>query len=136
MKIALCLLGSVIAFPASADVEKLWQFMGGQGCTVGADSRTAAVAAGFAPEEIDSAVDAVLANGTAQRQGDYILLKRQICRLRLPDGISSPYTVLSPEIVAITSDIDALSSQTVGRAAIWLTRATPSRRSSATRTRR
>jgi hypothetical protein len=107
VKIALCLLGSVLASPAIADVEKLWQFMGGQGCSIGADSRTAALAAGFALEEIDAAVDAVLENGTAERQGDYILLKRQICRLRLPDGISSPYTVLSPEIVAITSDIDA-----------------------------
>jgi hypothetical protein len=101
------LLSFSLAMPASADVEKLWQFMGGQGCSIGADSRSAAVAAGFAPETIDAAVYAALESGAADRQGDYILLDRQICRLRLPDGISSPYTVLSPEIVAITSDIDA-----------------------------
>jgi hypothetical protein len=84
--------------------------MGGQGCTFGTDSPTAALAAGFDDATIDRLITTALAYGGARREGYYVVLERQLCTIRLPDNIASPYTVSSPEIVAITSAIDAYAA--------------------------
>lgn len=103
-------LSLLLATPTSANPELL-DFMGGQGCTFGADSRAAAVAAGFAEADIDALTATSLAESDAEQQGAYVVLERQICTIRLPGGISSPYSVASPEIVAITTPIDAFASE-------------------------
>ncbi|MFZ1471211.1 MAG: hypothetical protein WAT09_19855, partial [Paracoccaceae bacterium] len=79
------------ATPAIADDAALIAFMGGQGCTFGADSRAAAIAAGFSEATIESAIDTALANRRAKQEGVYVVLDRRICTIRLPE-ITSPYT--------------------------------------------
>jgi hypothetical protein len=104
----LCLALAGVAHPATAN-PLLVDVLGGHGCVIGPASRAAAIAAGFDQEEIDEFAEAVLRlNGELDR-GDYIVLKQWQCEIRLPDEISSRYTVRSPEIVAITSAIDAFA---------------------------
>ncbi|WP_103255882.1 hypothetical protein [Tabrizicola aquatica] len=103
-------LSLLLAAPANANAELL-DFMGGQGCTFGTESRAAAVAAGFAEADIDALIATALAESDAEQQGAYVVLERQICTIRLPDGISSPYSVASPEIVAITTPINEFASE-------------------------
>lgn len=91
------------AAPAAAD-PGLLGFMGGQGCTIGADSRAAAIAAGFDAAAIDALVAATLADGRASRQGDYVVLNEATCDIRRPD-LASSFTVASPEIAAMASGI-------------------------------
>ena len=98
----------ILAGTAQAD-PALLDFMGGQGCTFGADSRAAAISAGFEDADIDALIEGALSDGTARRQGDYVVLNESLCKIRLPN-INSPYSVTSPEIVAITSTIDAFSA--------------------------
>lgn len=112
MRGAVFLLACLLAGPAVADDAALLDFMGGQGCTFGTDSRAAAVAAGFDESLIDALVDDSLTDGTAVRQRAYVVLGEDICTIRLPD-IQSAYTVASPEILAITSAIDAYADQDV-----------------------
>jgi hypothetical protein len=100
----------LLAQPAAADDRALLEFMGGQGCTFGPDSRAAAVDAGFAEADIDAAVDKTLAGGDARREGAYVVLDAQVCTIRIPE-INSPYTVTTPEIVAFTSAVDAFVSE-------------------------
>jgi hypothetical protein len=92
--------------PVAADEAKLLQFIGGQGCTFGADSRAAAVEAGFAQADIDALTSKALRDGAANQEGAYVVLSEELCTMRLPD-IASPYKTTSPEIVAITSALDA-----------------------------
>jgi hypothetical protein len=96
-----CLLGQ----PAAADDKALLDFMGGQGCTFGQESRAAAVEAGFNADQIDGVVTAMLADGLANQEGRYVVLGEAVCTIRLPD-ITSIYTVNAPEIAAITSTAD------------------------------
>jgi hypothetical protein len=105
----LVLLAFLSAPVAHADNSELLAFMGGQGCTIGADSRAAADRAGFGADQIDALVGTAVANGKAVQQGRYVVLGEDICTIRLPD-IKSIYTVASPEIVAITSAIDAYAA--------------------------
>jgi hypothetical protein len=100
----------LLAQPAAADDRALLDFMGGQGCTFGPDSRAAAVDAGFAEADVDAAVDKALAGGDARREGTYVVLEAQVCTIRMPE-INSPYTVTSPEIAAFTSAVDAFVSE-------------------------
>ena len=104
---ALCGLPLLLfAAPAGAEGNaELLDFMGGQGCTIGADSRTAATGAGFAADAIDALAASALANGTGQQQGDYLVLDRTVCTILLPE-IQSRFTVDSPEIRAIISPMD------------------------------
>ncbi len=97
--LALCLAAS----PAAAD-PALIDFFGGQGCTIGADSRAAALAAGFDGAAIDALITETLADGRASRQGAYIVLNEATCAIRLPD-LASPYSVASPEVAAMASGI-------------------------------
>jgi hypothetical protein len=53
--------------------------------------------------EIERLVDQSLAEGTAQREGNYVVLSESVCDIRVPD-LSSPYSASSPEIVAMTSE--------------------------------
>jgi hypothetical protein len=110
MRWAVFLLACLCAGPAAADEAALRVFMGGQGCTFGADSRTAAVAEGFDDADIDALITTALADGGAKRDGDYVVLARHLCTIRLPDNTASPYTVASPEIVAMTSAIDTYAA--------------------------
>ena len=93
---------ALAASPAAAD-PALLDFMGGQGCTFGADSRAAAKAAGFDDARIETLIKQALAEGYAERQRDYIVLDVSLCTIRLPE-ITSAYTVTSPEIRAMTSE--------------------------------
>ena len=105
MKITLIPL-LLAATPALADDASLIAFMGGQGCTFGTDSRTAAEAAGHSAASIDTLIATALSDGRAEQQGAYVVLNAETCTIRLPD-IASKYTVRSPEIIAVTSAIDA-----------------------------
>ncbi|MGL4320831.1 MAG: hypothetical protein ACRCS3_08210, partial [Paracoccaceae bacterium] len=96
------LLALLLGQPAFANDDALLDFMGGQGCTIGVDSRLAAVGAGFDEARIDALITATLANGTARQQRAYVVLDETICTIRLPE-IQSAFTAASPEIVAITS---------------------------------
>ncbi|MEZ5797455.1 MAG: hypothetical protein R3D63_08345 [Paracoccaceae bacterium] len=107
MKLAAALL-ALAATPACAD--PLVDFLAGQGCTIGPESRAAALAAGFDAAAIDALIAETLADGRASQQRDYVLLDAATCTIRLPD-IASPYTVNSPEIRAITSAIDAFAAE-------------------------
>lgn len=99
-----CLL---VATPAAANPE-LSEFMGAHGCTLGADSRAAAEAAGFGTEAVEALVAESLADGRAAQEGNYVVLDETICTIRLP-VIESAYSVSSPEIIAITSAVDAFA---------------------------
>jgi hypothetical protein len=103
--LALCLLH---ATPASANPELL-EFMGGQGCTFGADRRAVATATGLSVDTINAFIAQSLDDGTAVQEGDYVVLGEKVCTIRLP-VIESAYTVASPEIVAMTSAVDAFAS--------------------------
>ena len=61
-----------LAGPAAAD--DLTDFLGRHGCTIGAQSRAAALAAGFTEAQIDALADTALADGTASRQRAYVVL--------------------------------------------------------------
>jgi|GEM_PF-1442215 len=98
------------ATPALADDTALIGFMGGQGCTFGPDSRAAAITAGHDASAIDALITASLKDGRAKQEGAYTVLNAATCTIRLPD-IASNYTVNSPEIVAITSAIDAYAAE-------------------------
>ena len=91
----------VMASPALADVEhaELMDFMGGQGCTFGAQSRAAAQAAGIEATRFDAAAARALADGTATQQGDWVVLDASVCTIRLPE-IASAFSVATPEIAA------------------------------------
>jgi hypothetical protein len=102
-------LACLLAGPAAAEEASLLDFMGGQGCTFGTDSRVAAGEAGFDAAAIDALIATTLANGTARLQRAYVVLEETICTIRLP-YIQSPYSVASPEIVAITSAINAYAA--------------------------
>jgi hypothetical protein len=106
---ALVLLACLSAQAAHADDAELLAFLGGHGCTIGIDSREAADEAGFDADQIDALVSTTLANGKADQQGQYVVLDQDICTIRLPD-VQSDYTIASPEILAITSAIDAYAA--------------------------
>lgn len=82
-------------------------FMGGQGCTFGEGSRAAALAAGHDATKNDALMLATFVDRRAQQQGGYLFLNAATCTIRLPE-ITSAYTVNSPELIAITSPIDAM----------------------------
>jgi hypothetical protein len=96
---------ALVAGAARADEAALLQFMGGQGCTFGVESRAAAVEAGFSGADIDALIDQTLANEAAQREGGYVVLGESVCDIRVPDP-DSPFAVSSPEIVPMTSGIN------------------------------
>ncbi|GHC58417.1 hypothetical protein [Neogemmobacter tilapiae] len=108
MKIGFALIPLLVltTSPVAADQAELLEFMGGQGCTFGADSRAAAVEAGFAEADIDALTTTALLDGAANQEGAYVVLSEELCTIRLPD-IPSRYKTTSPEIVAITSAVDA-----------------------------
>lgn len=105
----LAALLATLATPAVAADPALVDFLAGQGCTIGADSRAAALAAGFDAAALDALADEALAEGRASREGAYVVLDAQTCTIRLPD-IASAYSVNSPEIRAVTSAIDAFAA--------------------------
>ncbi len=80
--------------------------LGPHGCTLSADAGRAAVATGLKAEAVTDAVKAGLDAVTATRQGDWVVFDAAVCTITLPE-IESAYDVTSPEILAITSDIDA-----------------------------
>ncbi|WP_375281764.1 hypothetical protein [Pseudooctadecabacter sp.] len=92
------LAGLVAAQPAWAD-EGLTDFLGGQGCTIGAESSAAARDAGFTSAQILALAEAALASGNAARHGNYVVLDADICTIGLPQ-IPSRYTVDTPDIRA------------------------------------
>ena len=106
MRAALAIAVGLLGAPALADDTSLIAFMGGQGCTFGEGSRAAAIATGHDASAIDTLIATTLADGRAQQQGAYTVLNAATCTIRLPD-ITSAYTVTSPEVIAMTSAIDA-----------------------------
>jgi hypothetical protein len=106
--IAALLICAAGAASAQDQPTDLTDFMGAHGCTIGADSRAAAVRAGFDEAAIDALAETAIAAQDAYQSGSYIVLERQICTIRLPE-IASRFTVTSPEIVAMTSAIDAFA---------------------------
>jgi hypothetical protein len=105
---ALLVCAANLAFAQNPPAD-LVDFMGGHGCTFGEDSRAAAQTAGFTQAQIDGLIDQSLADQTAKREGDYVVLGEAICDIRVPN-IDSTFTVSSPEILAMTSDIDAFAT--------------------------
>ncbi|NJS39951.1 MAG: hypothetical protein HC783_14105 [Rhodobacteraceae bacterium] len=103
--LALCLL---TAAPASANPELL-EFMGGQGCTFGADRGAVAKATGLRVDTINAFIAQSLDDGTAVQECEYVVLGEKVCTIRLLD-VESAYTVASPEIVAMTSPVDAYAA--------------------------
>lgn len=87
------------ANPALAD-NPLMAFFERHGCTIGPESREAAIAEGFAHAAVDALAETALAAGDARRQRDWIVLDRSICTIRLPE-ITSDVSADSPEIRAI-----------------------------------
>ncbi len=71
-------------FAQETDVD-LVTFFGGQGCTIGAESRAEALAAGIAPDAIDAFQREVLAAGRARQEGAWVVLDAATCTIRLPD---------------------------------------------------
>ena len=103
--LALCLL---TAAPANANPELL-EFMGGQGCTFGADRGAVATATGLSVDTINAFIAQSLDDGTAVQERDYVVLGEKVCTIRLP-VIDGAYTIASPEIVAMTSPVDAYAA--------------------------
>lgn len=101
-------LSLLLATPASANPELL-DFMGGQGCTFGADRGAVARATGLSIDTINGFIARSLDDGTAVQERDYVVLGEEVCTIRLP-AIESGYSVASPEIVALTSPIDAYAA--------------------------
>jgi hypothetical protein len=108
MRAALALF-MLVATPAAANPELL-AFMGGQGCTFGADSRDAALAAGFQGTELDLLIKEALDNGSAKPEGKYVVLSPALCTIRPPE-IEPGQTLTSQEILAHISEIDAFASE-------------------------
>lgn len=68
------------------------------------------MAAGFSDADVTALVNRTLADATADQQGDFVVLKRQICTIRLPE-IASRFTAPSPELVAMNAAIDAFAAE-------------------------
>lgn len=90
--------GAVLASPVAAETP-LVAFLGGHGCTIGAQSADAARGAGFTSDAILALAEGALADGQAARHGDYVVLDAGLCTIRLPQ-ITAAYTVDTPEIRA------------------------------------
>jgi hypothetical protein len=106
--IAALLICAAGAASAQGQPTDLTDFMGAHGCTFGATSIAAAEQAGFARAEIDAAISAHLADGSAAQQGDYVVLDVATCTIRLPD-IQTDLHLTDPDILAITTTVDAFA---------------------------
>ena len=92
----LAVISGAIAGPAVAE-ESLAEFLGAHGCTLGQSSEAAAQAAGFDADQIATLKATLLDNGSAKREGEWVVLGEEVCTIRLPH-IQSEWAVSSPEI--------------------------------------
>ena len=96
-----------LAGPVAAD--DLTDFLGRHGCTIGAQSRAAALAAGFTKAQIDALAETALADGTASRQRAYVVLDETACAIHLPD-LADAETLAEPANAALVSAIDRFAA--------------------------
>lgn len=104
--IAALTVAAGLAGPAQADRSFLTHFMGGQGCAVGPEAAMAAHLPSdrMYPALLDFA-EAALAEGNAERQGDWIVLGPEICTIRLPK-IEAAFDLDDPVVERAFGPID------------------------------
>jgi len=107
MKALAALLALGLATPAQAD--DLTDFLGRHGCTIGAQSRAAALAAGFTAAQLDTLVETALAAGHASQQRAYVVLDEATCTIRLPD-FSDGDTLADPANAVLVTAIDRFAA--------------------------
>jgi hypothetical protein len=83
-----------------AAASDLGTVFGGYGCTIGPESRRAAMQAGFDEAEIAAYAERMVAEGKAVDRGGYVVLDEATCAIRLP-VLHADLTVASPEIAAL-----------------------------------
>ena len=79
------------------DADALLTFLGGDGCVIGPHSAGAATAAGFDGDALTALGARLLADGSAEKQGDWTVLGPEVCTIRFPD-VTSELTLNSPEV--------------------------------------
>ncbi|MFP3382665.1 hypothetical protein [Tritonibacter sp. SIMBA_163] len=79
------------------DTNALLTFLGGDGCVIGPHSAGAATAAGFDGDALTAFGARLLADGSAEKQGDWTVLGPEVCTIRFPD-VTSELTLNSPEV--------------------------------------
>lgn len=94
----LALIAALGAGPVAAD-PALLDFMGGQGCTYGPETRAAAVLAGLDEIALVNFMIESEATGLAERYRDWVVLSEEICTIRFPD--------LAPELALSDPDVEA-----------------------------
>ncbi|WP_417837756.1 hypothetical protein [Tritonibacter scottomollicae] len=77
--------------------EALLTYLGGDGCVIGPHSAGAATAAGFDGDALAALGARLLADGSAEKQGDWTVLGPEVCTIRFPD-VTSELTLNSPEV--------------------------------------
>lgn len=106
---ALILAGLLLAIlPPSAPQAResraaLLDYLGGQGCVIGPATRHEVAAAGLAPDVLDALANKARANGQADQQGDWLVLSRDLCTIRLPQ-ISPVLKLADPDVRRNFSD--------------------------------
>lgn len=100
-----------IAAPALADDRAaLVDFFAGQGCAIGPESREAAMAAGFAADQIDALATEEAMRDEALLTGDWLIMAPAACKIRPPE-IGGTVQLSDPETVAMISAPDAYADQ-------------------------
>ena len=97
--------GLNLAHAETDAVDELVDFLAGQGCAIGPATRDAAIAAGFTAEEIDAYAGAALSEGSAAREGEWVVLPPETCEIRPPE-ITPAIKLSDPEVMAAISAID------------------------------
>ena len=97
--------GLNLAHAETDAVDELVDFLAGQGCAIGPATRDAAIAAGFTAEEIDAYAGAALSEGSAAREGEWVVLPTETCEIRPPE-ITPAIKLSDPEVMAAISAID------------------------------
>lgn len=98
--------GAGLAAAPGEDRAALVDFFAGQGCAIGPSTREAAVAAGFAPEQIDALQDAEAGRAGAVSGGGWLVMAPDACTMRPPE-IAGVLQLDDPDVVAAISAPDA-----------------------------
>ncbi|MCG7623487.1 hypothetical protein MHM97_08935 [Epibacterium sp. Ofav1-8] len=85
--------------PPETEDAALLTFLGGDGCVIGPHSAGAATAAGFDGDALTALGARLLADGSAEKQGDWIVLGPEVCTIRIPD-VTPELTLNSAEVQA------------------------------------
>jgi hypothetical protein len=102
---ALCIGGA----PAQADEQAL-DYLARHGCTQAASEVGASWDEGFPVAQVEDYVSGLVRDGLAAEQGAFVVLDPSVCTVRLPQ-IETTWRLDAPEILALTSAVDAYSGQ-------------------------